>query len=412
VIKVAELFAGVGGFRAGLSKHKDYKIVWSNQWEPSTKSQPASDIYIAKFGSANHSNEDIAEVIEHNFDSIPNHDLLVGGFPCQDYSVARTLNNATGIKGVKGILWWSIHAILEKKKRNSPNYLMLENVDRLLKSPTTQRGRDFAIMLSSLTDLGYIVEWRVINAGDFGMPQRRKRVYIMAYKSGSPIYEDINKLPNIEDWITTNGVMQNAFPMRLNSQEMERFEITGSLEDISEDRITFTSQNRPFKNAGIIKNRIVSTYNAMPEYHGKSISLGDVLQDEEDISPDFYIAPEEIEKWLYLKGAKKEPRTTKAGFVYQYSEGPVAFPDPLDKPSRTIITGEGGRSPSRFKHVVEVIPGRLRRLTPVELERLNMFEDNHTKGATDAKRAFFMGNALVVGIVDQLGKSLLNHHKK
>ena len=412
MIKVAELFAGVGGFRAGLSKHKDYKIVWSNQWEPSTKSQPASDIYIAKFGSANHSNEDIAEVIEHNFDSIPNHDLLVGGFPCQDYSVARTLNNATGIKGVKGILWWSIHAILEKKKRNSPNYLMLENVDRLLKSPTTQRGRDFAIMLSSLTDLGYIVEWRVINAGDFGMPQRRKRVYIMAYKSGSPIYEDINKLPNIEDWITTNGVMQNAFPMRLNSQEMERFEITGSLEDISEDRITFTSQNRPFKNAGIIKNRIVSTYNAMPEYHGKSISLGDVLQDEEDISPDFYIAPEEIEKWLYLKGAKKEPRTTKAGFVYQYSEGPVAFPDPLDKPSRTIITGEGGRSPSRFKHVVEVIPGRLRRLTPVELERLNMFEDNHTKGATDAKRAFFMGNALVVGIVDQLGKSLLNHHKK
>ena len=412
MIKVAELFAGVGGFRAGLSKHKDYKIVWSNQWEPSTKSQPASDIYIAKFGSANHSNEDIAEVIEHNFDSIPNHDLLVGGFPCQDYSVARTLNNATGIKGVKGILWWSIHAILEKKKKNSPNYLMLENVDRLLKSPTTQRGRDFAIMLSSLTDLGYIVEWRVINAGDFGMAQRRKRVYIMAYKSGSPIYEEINKLPNIEDWITTNGVMQNAFPMRLNNQEMERFEITGSLEDISEDRITFTSQNRPFKNAGIIKNRIVSTYNAMPEYHGKSISLGDVLQDEEDISPDFYIAPEEIEKWLYLKGAKKEPRTTKAGFVYQYSEGPVAFPDPLDKPSRTIITGEGGRSPSRFKHVVEVIPGRLRRLTPVELERLNMFEDNHTKGATDAKRAFFMGNALVVGIVDQLGKSLLNHHKK
>lgn len=430
MIKVAELFAGVGGFRAGLSKHKEYTIVWSNQWEPSTKSQPASDIYTAKFGFANHSNEDIAEVIQHNFDSIPDHDLLVGGFPCQDYSVARTLNKATGIKGAKGVLWWSIHAILEKKKNKRPNYLMLENVDRLLKSPTTQRGRDFAIMLSSLTDLGYIVEWRVINAADFGMPQRRKRVYIMAYKSGSPIYKHINNLPNIEDWITTNGVMQNAFPMgaingnllnaqlSFDNQEMERFDITGSLEDISEDRINYTSQNRPFKNVGIIrkegkeKNRIVSTYNAMPEYHGKAMSLGDVLQEEEDISPDFYITPSDMERWLYLKGAKKEPRTTKAGFVYQYSEGPVAFPDSLDKPSRTIVTGEGGKSPSRFKHVVEVIPGKLRRLTPVELERLNGFEDNHTKGPTDAKRAFFMGNALVVDIVEELGKSLLNHHKK
>ncbi len=87
----------------------------------------------------------------------------------------------------------------------------------------------------------------------------------------------------------------------------------------------------------------------------------------------------------------------------------MPFPDPLERPSRTIVTGEGGSSPSRFKHVVKDHEGRLRRLPPVELERLNMFPDDHTKaeGISDTKRAFFMGNALVVGIVERIGKELL-----
>jgi len=84
----------------------------------------------------------------------------------------------------------------------------------------------------------------------------------------------------------------------------------------------------------------------------------------------------------------------------------MIFPDALDKPSRTIITGEGGSSPSRFKHVIETKDGRKRRLTPIELERLNMFPDNHTEGVSDVRRAFFMGNALVVGIIEKLGESL------
>jgi DNA (cytosine-5)-methyltransferase 1 len=87
----------------------------------------------------------------------------------------------------------------------------------------------------------------------------------------------------------------------------------------------------------------------------------------------------------------------------------MIFPDSLDKASRTIITGEGGKTPSRFKHVVQTKKG-LRRLTPIELERLCMFPDNHTAGQADVKRAFFMGNALVVGVIDRLGKSLANLH--
>ncbi|MEM9143481.1 MAG: DNA (cytosine-5-)-methyltransferase, partial [Bacteroidota bacterium] len=145
-LKVIELFAGVGGFRLGLENTGGYEVVWSNQWEPATKTQHASKVYEARFGPKNHSNKDIAEVATSE---IPDADVLVGGFPCQDYSVASTLQNSKGLIGKKGVLWWSIHRILSEKQ-NKPQYLFLENVDRLLKSPVAQRGRDFAIMLKSL----------------------------------------------------------------------------------------------------------------------------------------------------------------------------------------------------------------------------------------------------------------------
>jgi len=413
-IKTIELFAGVGGFRLGLEKSKQFKVIWSNQYEPLTKIQHASDVYRARFPDANHSDVDIARVIDEDFKSIPDHDLLVGGFPCQDYSVARTLKKSSGIQGKKGVLWWSIHAIL-KNKTNPPKYLMLENVDRLLKSPVSQRGRDFAIMLSSLSELGYIVEWRVINAADYGMPQRRKRVYIMAYKSDSDIGKEIKQLKSPVDWITDKGVMQDAFPMNYHpipSKSDKYFVIDRDLDKITNDTKAYTSKDRPFGTIGIMIDREVYTDSAVAEeYKGKTQTLGSILQDEKDVPAEFFISKADLEKWVYLKGAKKEERTASSGHVYHYSEGPVTFPDALDRASRTIITGEGGKGPSRFKHVVETPSGRLRRLTPVELERLNMFPDNHTEGATDTKRAFFMGNALVIGVVEKLGKSLANKLK-
>lgn len=409
-MKVIELFAGVGGFRLGLeaASKKNYEIVWSNQWEPATKAQPASEIYAARFGAQNHSNEDIAQVIEEDFGSIPDHDLLVGGFPCQDYSVARTLNQAEGIVGKKGVLWWSIHDILAKKGSKAPAYLMLENVDRLLKSPTKQRGRDFAVMLASLSDLGYSVEWRIINAADYGMPQRRRRVYIMAYKNGTVVGDQV-KSSNSEDWLLKNGLMQKAFPTQKEVIEKTTITLDGSLADISENKTEFKDKT-PFLDCGLMVNRHVTSFKTKPKYSGKVVTLGDVLLDEDDVEYDYWISDNELEKWKYLKGAKKETRKTKEGFEYFYTEGPVAFPDSKERPSRTIITGEGGRTPSRFKHVVEAKPGRFRRLMPLELERLNMFPDNHTVEGTDAKRAFFMGNALVVGVVTKLGKQLIKFH--
>jgi DNA (cytosine-5)-methyltransferase 1 len=413
-MKVIELFAGVGGFRLGLEAVKGqgkspYEIVWSNQWEPSTKTQHASDVYASRFGDEDHSNEDIAKVIEEDFDSIPDHDLLVGGFPCQDYSVAKTLSQAEGLVGKKGVLWWSIHGIVDKKKKNAPNYLMLENVDRLLKSPATQRGRDFAIMLASLSDLGYVVEWRVVNSADYGMPQRRKRVYIMAYKQGSPVFKQVKKTTP-ENWILESGVMQKAFPKSLVQSSLDVFDLEGDLVDISEDKVNYNANRRPFETMGIMVDRKVYTGKAQAIYDGPYRLLKDILLPEPEVPSDFFIDQKDMEKWTYLKGAKKELRTTKSGHCYHYSEGPVTFPDDLNKASRTIVTGEGGKTASRFKHVVKTKSGRYRRLTPVELERLNMFPDNHTEGATDAKRAFFMGNALVVGVIEALGRELASAH--
>jgi DNA (cytosine-5)-methyltransferase 1 len=410
-MKTIELFAGVGGFRLGLEKvlHNNlpaYEIIWSNQWEPSTKAQHASDVYVSRFGKNGHSNKDISKVIEDDFQSIPNHDLLVGGFPCQDYSVAKTLSHAAGIVGKKGVLWWSIHGIVQKKGKDAPDYLMLENVDRLLKSPSTQRGRDFAIMLASLSDLGYIVEWRVVNSADYGMPQRRKRVYIMAYKKQSTIHQKFAQ-SSPEEWILESGVMHKAFPKTLSQTKLDIFEIKGDLAFISEDKVNYNAIRRPFETIGLMVDRKVYTGKATAVYEGPFTVLKDILVSEEEVASDFFISHSDMKKWEYLKGGKKEPRATKSGHCYFYSEGPVTFPDDLNKASRTIVTGEGGKTPSRFKHVIKTESGRYRRLTPVELERLNMFPDNHTNGATDTKRAFFMGNALVVGVIEKLGTELM-----
>ena len=417
-LKTIELFAGVGGFHLGLNKcnteeQKAYEVVWSNQWEPSTKKQHASDVYQKCFPETNHLNDDIAKVIEEDFGQIPDHDLLVGGFPCQDYSVARTLSKADGLRGKKGVLWWSIYDIIDKKGKDAPSYLMLENVDRLLKSPAKQRGRDFAIMLSSLNEQGYIVEWRVINAADFGMPQRRRRVYIMAYKKGTDTYKKIKKLKDPSSWLTGKGVMNKAFPMGLDKPIEIPFVIEGDLADISENMIDYNPKKSPFNTVGIMIDDKVYSSKGVPRFdEAKALHdtnrrlLKDVLIDDEDVPAEFYLKGD-MAKWEYMKGAKKEERTTAAGFTWNYSEGAMVFPDALDNASRTIVTGEGGSTPSRFKHVIKTKKG-LRRLTPVELERLNMFPDNHTacNEDTHAKRAFFMGNALLVGVVEALGKAL------
>lgn len=454
---MVELFAGVGGFRIGLEgppgspRDKDFAVVWSNQWEPSTKKQHAAEIYVKRWGLTESKenplhyigegevfvNDDISKI---EVEEIPDHDLLVGGFPCQDYSVAKTAKDASGIEGKKGVLWWEIQRILSGKK---PSYALLENVDRLLKSPTKQRGRDFAVMLSSLSALGYIVEWRVINAADYGMPQRRRRVFIMAYAPGTPQHDALKNEENIKQWFETDGTFAKAFPIKpLNILFAMPNQIMGPKDnDLADVSLNFnkganSKAKSPFKKSGIVVGNNYYTYDTIPNYDGSRINLADVLLTPSKIPVEYVVNPDSVLKtkgWKYLKGAKDEARKGTDDFTYRYKEGPMVFPDALDRPSRTIITGEGGSTPSRFKHVVKFKPTKkmkeafdldteecqgirkefgltktewMRRLTPVELERLNMFPDNHTDGTTDGKRAFFMGNALVIGIVKRLANEL------
>lgn len=401
-IRVVELFAGVGGFRIGLEGASDaYQTVWNSQWEPSTKHQDASLAYRARFGSVGHSNKDICTVPTNE---IPDHDLLVGGFPCQDYSVAATLSRSGGIEGKKGVLWWQIYRILEEKGENRPNYIFLENVDRIINSPATQRGRDFAIILASLSDLGYIVEWRVINAADYGMPQRRRRTYIVGYRKDSVV---ANQIEDANNWLFYDGVMAKSFPFVQKKTTISQFEIEGTIKEVS-DNFNKGKKDSPFGTAGIMIDRNILSVDSTAVYDGPIQTLGDILVDEEFVPEEFYISEEELPKWQYEKGAKKINRVSKEGYEYVFSEGGMAFPDYLDKPSRTMITGEGGAAPSRFKHVVQTPSRRYRRLIPIELERLNMFPDNHTyhPEVSDGRRAFLMGNALVCGVVEIVGKSL------
>lgn len=416
-IRVAELFAGVGGFRLGLEGYHNpehpefdmpaagpFRTVWANNWEPNGRptKQFAWRCYEKRFGEGSCVNEDIAIVVEqikNGERELPEFDMLVGGFPCQDYSVAKPASMASGIDGKKGVLWWSINSILEMRH---PKRVLLENVDRLLKSPTAQRGRDFAIILSCLYRLGYSVEWRVINAADYGMPQRRRRVYIYA-EHDAPTW-------NLHERLFRTGVEARAFPIKMDSRnDGESFNISSDPYESTQNFGRGDKVSR-FREAGVMQNGRVMTYRVEPVYDGEYRTIGDILVPASEVPEEFFITGDSLKTWEYLKGGKREARTAKNGHEYIYSEGPVAFPDPADKPSRTILTSEGGRGASRTKHVV-MQDGRLRRLVPDELDQLQCFPKGWTNdGMTDGHRAFCMGNALVTEIPHRIGRVIASRY--
>lgn len=393
---ICELFAGVGGFRLGFDRlNSGWETTWFSQWEPGAKTQWAHDCYVQHFGECAdlngeyHTGEDISLM---NKEMIPDHSLLVGGFPCQDYSVAHTLASSKGIEGKKGVLWWQIRDILIAKK--AP-FCLLENVDRLLKSPAKQRGRDFGIILACLAELGYSAEWRVINAAQYGAAQRRRRIFIFAYRNDTRYGQQMDDV-SAEEIINTAGLMPRAFPI----VEMGTIAET----TISDDIVSVSDNFRfAFENAGYMHNGIIYTAKVI-ENEEAPVLLGDILQ--RNVDEKHYITTEKMPKWTFLKGAKKIPRTSADGHEYMFSEGPIAFPDPWDRPGRTMLTSES--TLNRSTHVVaDPGTGRLRLLTPVEAERLQGFDDEWTNsGMPDRMRYFCMGNALVVQMITRMGQIL------
>ena len=402
-LNVLELFAGIGGFRVGLEKASPtLKTLWSNQFEPSRKSQDAFEVYNYHFPDNENWNEDISPISDERFSALNGKvDLIVGGFPCQDYSVARTKKDERGIEGKKGVLFWEI---IRATRLSQPKYLLLENVDRLLKAPSKQRGRDFAIMLRAFADLGYGVDWRVINPADYGWCQRRKRVFLFVYRKDTDYFKQQQAL---EDFgVGSSGIFEFTHETKAEiiKDRVSSFTLP---EDIVEVSDSFSTQ---FWNSGSMVEGRVVTKELEPNYEGSRKVLGDILEDPSDLPNSFYLSEDKVDKFRYLRGAKKFERTNSEGFTYTYSEGAMSLVDSADLPSRTLLTSEG--SISRTTHLIEDSKG-YRLLTALETERLQGFPDNWTAiklsngkevAVSETRRKFFMGNALVVEVVETLGK--------
>lgn len=388
---ICELFAGVGGFRLGLEKSsKKWETVWFSQWEPNRVKQWAHDCYVNHWGDIDHNTGiDIALVDKAK---IPDHNLLVGGFPCQDYSVARSLSGNKGIEGKKGVLWWQIRDTLEAKK---PPFALFENVDRLLKSPASQRGRDFGVMLACLDALGYHAQWRVINAAEYGAGQRRRRIFIFVYHKTTN-YAKKMASTSIEDILSSTGFFAKTFPVSVCGLAKQTHIDSKNIQGVSENF------QYDFDNGGLLKDGTIYSSVITPESE-TPIPLRELL--EKNV-PEKYYLNAQLEKWEYLKGAKKVQRMSKSGYEYTFSEGPIAFPDPLDLPARTMLTSES--SLNRSTHVIcDPETNQLRLITPVEAERIQGFEDNWTNtGMPEKFRYFCMGNALVVPMVTRMGDTL------
>lgn len=446
---VCELFAGVGGFRCGLNsinsiedttKPEKWETVWFSQWEPADKkTQWAHDCYVNRFGvcldlEGNDTTNNDINSVEKSI--VPDHNLLVGGFPCQDYSVASSLASSKGLEGKKGVLWWDIRDMLEAK--GAP-FVLLENVDRLLKSPASQRGRDFAIILACFRDLGYTVEWRVINAAEYGYQQRRRRTFIFAYRNDTNYADRMRdaveysmdseveyRRQSMTKLVLSDGFFAKSFPVELEDSKKLKIEVLP--EGIGELSNSFSFR---FENTGVMKDGVIYTLKTQPDYTGKQITLGDIME-EGDVDKQFFISKERLyytnpdihhsdetkgrlpeadrKTWQYIKGAKKLPRQASNRHEYVFSEGPVAMVDEYDKPARTMLTSEG--SFNRSTHIVrDKKTGDIRLLTPIEMERIQGFPSDWTSeclvdGEKIAmpvnKRRFMMGNALVVNLVNQM----------
>lgn len=421
-MKVFSMFDGVGGFIIGLNNADKnfYETIVSNQYEPSTKSQDAYEVGVYRFPDIEHIPTDVTQIPDSKFKDIKNSgvELIVGGFPCQDYSVARSKKNEMGIEGQKGVLFWEI---IRATKIIEPKYLILENVDRLLKAPSKQRGRDFAVMLAAFNQLGYSVEWRVINAADYGRAQRRRRVFFFVFRNDTGwakhldnVYETLHVnedvTTNFNDYIFNTGLFARQFPIQKEPIK-NRLDFDKLENDIATVSDTFS--NGKFWNTGIMRHGYYYTADTLPQDCDTPITLGEILQNDSEVDQSFYLTKEQIKKFEYLRGSKKIERTSADGHKYFYSEGGMSPYDSLDLPGRTMLTSEG--TVNRSTHIVKQ-NNKLRFLTPIETERLQDFPDDWTKykkteegnieQVSNRKRMFFMGNALVTGIVKRIGIEL------
>lgn len=350
-LRVCELFAGIGGFRLGIEQALDKKnieVVYVSEWD-----KYAAATYEKNF---NHT-VDTRSITDVPAESIPDHDLLVGGFPCQAFSIA---GKRRGFDDTRGTLFFDIARILQEKR--TP-YCVLENVKGLL---SHDFGRTFKRIIRTLTDLGYDLQWQMLNSKDFGVPQNRERIFIVGHLRGQP--------------------RPQVFPIRNHSEP-----------DIVLPTLTARYWGGQ-ANGGYIGNKTikVGTYRTHKDGQGfREVKSG--------LAPTIPArAREDGSGQPVVMAWSKSHRTGKTDADKKRKNyGQVENRVKLGE-FNTLSTGPGGGNQSTQNFIYQSM--KIRRLTPKECERLQGFPDGWTDAVSDAQRYKQLGNAVTVNVVSYVMK--------
>ena len=392
MIKIFSMFSGVGGFELGFQQaNLQTQVVGFCEID-----KYASQILETKFkGIKNYGD---ATTIDET--KLPNFDILVGGFPCQSFSMA---GKRKGFDEARGTLFFDVARILAHKK---PRNFILENVKGLL---SHNKGKTFETILGILSNLGYIVEWELLNSKNYGVPQSRERMYIVGHLRGQ-------SRPKVFSFREGNGVSETS-----RKKERERSSQVSS---------TITSNYKRGTHA------MGEQYILEPKELTKNLGQGQRVYSTNGASVS-------IKAGGGGQGGKtglyKIPQATKQGYEWADLGDSVNLQNLKSKTRRgrvgkqiaqTLDTGnqqytivQATITPSRknksqngrrFKdneepmftltqndvHGVMHNKTQIRRLTPIECERLQGFPDNWTKGLSDTQRYKCMGNAVTTNVVE------------
>ena len=419
-MKYIDLFGGIGGFSYGIKQATKgkWKCVWYNDYDKFAV-QTYNKNYGGEYGA-----KDITTV---KTTDIPDHDIICGGFPCQTFSIA---GKRKGFEDIRGTMFFEIVRIAKAKRTK---YLFLENVKGLLNH---NKGKTFTTILQTLEELGYETQWMVLNSKFFGVPQNRERVFIIASLRGEPKPEILpfrenagevsGLLEGEEQWQMRLGHTKSEYaPLQYKSNITRTMEANGSLSVY--DRKGFDSRTKGFRE----NKKISPTLTQKMGTGGNNVPMVMNLQKRSADRPSLTkICPCGSNK-LYQKccGVPAGSGTlVKKDETYcldpQCSQGVVAralrardykgTPSPkyhYDKAEFNLVSGTITQAFGRSGHSKEEITmweknqqsnGQLRRLTPIECERLQGFPDNWTEGVSDTQRYKQLGNAVTTKVIEAI----------
>jgi len=375
-VRFIELFAGIGGFRLGLEKAGKFECVYANEFD-----KYAAQIYEKNFGEK----PDTRDIREVSSEEIPDHELLTAGFPCQSFSVA---GKRGGFADTRGTLFFEIARILRDKR---PNYFLLENVKGLL---SHESGKTFQTIIGVLTDIGYDLQWEVLNSKGFGVPQNRERVFIIGHLRTLPrpkVFPIGRTNQKALEYITGGGINKwlkgGKNQSRNNSQGQRVYATSG----------VATTQSAQGGGWGA-KTGLYTI--GMSRKHSR-MRDGDFCT----LDANYYKGLANQERPAVAVAWSKSHRTGKSESDRKRKNyGEIEERLKIGE-FNTINTGEGGKSQST-QNFVSCAVG-IRRLTPTECARLQGFPDDWHGGVSDARAYKAYGNAVTVNVVEEIGKVLL-----